>query len=144
MCQSRCPQRLLDFQQNQRCTLFPCLCSSPFHSAFLSLLLALEPFKPPPLLIRQRQENVPLFVSLFLSLPLTLSSSLIRYTDSSFNGRHLVQSALSCFLASRSISDHSFLIKYSCNINSHEYLLLGVQGNRQICANMSSSEGTAH
>lgn len=73
-------------------------------------------------------------MSLFLSLSpslshsLSLSSSLIRYTDSSFNGRHLVQSALSCFLASRSISDHSSLIRYSCNINSHEYLLLGVHG----------------
>lgn len=143
------PAQMLDFHQNQRCTLFPSLCSSPLVLSFFHFCLPWNLLKcfPPLWFVRRRRMSLfclSLPLSPTHSLSLSLSSSLIRYTDSPFNGRHLVQSALSCFLASRSISDHSSLIKYSCNINSHEYLPLGVQRKRQIYANMSSSEGTVH
>lgn len=109
---------------------------------------ALQPLKCPPYPVI-RQPPSP------LSFPHSLTGvspsfppppPLIRYTDSSFNGRHLEQgSALSCFLGSRSISSHSSFIKYCCNINSHEYLLLLELGGEQAASlKEPSSRSIAH
>lgn len=132
-----CPQRcLLDFHPVQRCTLFPSLPSpvcgpAPFIPVFISLLrfgpgtLLKCPPPPfnhpppsflPPSLIRQTRVNIPLFVSLSLhslhtlSLPLSPSPSLIRYTDSSFQWTSFKLRLLpwvASLLPRSPISDHS-------------------------------------
>lgn len=64
------------------------------------------------------------------SLPPSLSPALIRYTDSSFQWTSFKRRLLPWVASSAShpILSHSFLIiKYFCNINSHECVLLGVQ-----------------
>lgn len=122
-----------------------------YSCAFLSLLrsgpgtLLNAPPPPPSLsLIRQTRENVPLFVSLFLhsprrlslplslslSVPLSLSPTLIRYTDSSFQWTSFKRRLLPWVASSGShpIFSHSFhIIKHFCDINSHERVLLGLQ-----------------
>lgn len=68
--------------------------------------------------------------SLFLSPSVSLSPTLIRYTDSSFQWTSFKRRLLPWVASSSShpIFGHSFLIiKYFCNINSHECVLLGVQ-----------------
>ena len=104
---------------------------SPPHSLSHSLTYSLPLSRSP--------SSLSLPLSLFLSLSLSLSQSLIRYTDFFFQWTSFsADSALSCLSSLHArFPTILFLIKHSCHINSHEYLLLGVQRkrkNEQICA----------
>lgn len=135
---------------------FPCLWSSSLHSClyFTFALWPWDPFKmpPPPSTTHPppsslplwfvRREWISLFLSRSLSTPSTLSHSLslpphlwLDILIPPFNGRHL--SSDSCLelrpscLAARFPTILYPIIKYSCNINSHECALLGVREGRR-------------